>query len=57
MSCERCVRHVATADQLEMKVVALQSDKAVALAKVKVYEECIEDLIQQLKEARQRLSA
>lgn len=56
MACLDCAWHVHSADQLQAQLVEAMVDKAVAEAKVAVYEESIQDLIAELRTAQRELA-
>lgn len=55
-ACTDCLRKTAQLDQLEAQVLDLRVDKQIAEAKVAVYEEMAQDLIEELKNARKAVS-
>lgn len=54
--CLDCLRKTAVLDQLEAGLIEWRVRAQVAEAKVEVYEDHLEDTIEELREARDRIS-
>lgn len=54
--CRLCIQRIAELDQLEAALKRAEVDKAVAEAKMEVYEDSLQDIIRELRETRRYIT-